>query len=408
MLSPSFLNANHAENPQLLYEQMRLEGEVVRLRLPVVGKVWMTVSHRSTASLLKDDSRFSMRRTDGSGKPGGVQWWMPRTIRLLANNMLTSDGDQHRRLRKLVDQAFQRRNVMEMEPQIRSIAHELLDRWPMDRPVDLVTSYARTLPMLVICKLLGVDENKRHEFARQAGRMTTVTGVVDMLKAMLPIWRMKRLVEELIRQERAQPPESAQNGGLIRELVAARATGDQLGEDELIATTFLLLMAGHETTTHAISTGIQALLEDGDAIGWLLQNPARYDLAIEELLRFNSPVQFSKPRIDGQGGEFFGQKLEPGDLVMACLGAANRDPVRFEKPDRLNLSRRPNPHLEFGTGVHFCLGFQLARLEMKIALQVLLERFPSLALMPGGTQWQQRMGLRALSELQVLPNGRRR
>lgn len=401
MLKPSFETQAHAENPEVIFEQMRSEGNVVRVGLPIIGRVWMTVSHAATVSMLKDDKRFSMRKPGKNGGPGGLQWWMPGTIRVLANNMLTSDGDQHRRLRRIVDRSFQRRTVLDLEPMIREIAHNLLDQWPKEASVDLVGSYARKLPMEVICRLLGIDPRYQHQFASQAGKMTSVTGMLDMIRALVPIWRLKRLVEALLQEEMDRQDHSDCGSGLISELVGVASDGDVLSRDELIAMVFLLLMAGHETTTHAISTAVLALLEDDMARKWLLADASRYDLAIEEFLRFNSPVQFSKPRIDRAGGKFFGQNLSQGDMVMACLGAANRDPDHFEEPNRLMLSRHPNPHLEFGTGVHFCLGFQLARLEMQVALQVLFERFPRLTFVPQDTQWQQRMGLRALSRLTV-------
>ncbi len=416
MLKPSFTDPRHAQDPAVIFDALRRQGAVARVRLPLLGAVWMTSSHAATSAMLKNDERFSLRKPGKGGAPVGLQWWMPRTIRLLANNMLTSDSADHRRLRKLVDQAFQRRAVGELEERVKAIAHRLLDDVPRGAKFDLVSQYARQLPLAVICELLGLNEDQQRAFSRDACKVTSVSGIFDFVWSLGPIARMRRLLDGVVREEKrlqrwqeqhaanddnSDDKTSASSGGLIAELVRAETEEGRLSHDELVAMIFLLLMAGHETTTHAISSAVLCLLQDPAARNWLAEDPTRYDLMVEEMLRFNSPVQFSKPRYVNTDGDFHGAALKKGDVIMACLGAANRDPDVYDNPDQLDLQRRPNPHLEFGTGIHFCLGFQLARLEMRTAIAVLFQRCPDLALVGDGVEWSSRLGMRALSRLAV-------
>ena len=378
---------------------------IINHHMPVIGKVWLTTTHASTAAMLKDNERFSMR-SDKSGRIAGIQWWMPRSLRLLAKNMLTSDDPDHRRLRQLVDQAFQRRAVQGMRPEITQIANRLLSEIEQndstsDGSFDVQTDYARRLPLEVIAELLGLPAHYRDAFRVHAERLSGVTGLFDFLKMLLPLKRMVALLQQIIDEYRSG---DVQQSGLISELLALQTqnTGSadhQISDNELLAMVFLLLMAGHETTTHAITTSIHALETHPvqKALFLKADSPAS---AVEELLRFNSPVQYSKPRHVRTGGDFFGVRIKQGDLIMADLAQANRDPLVFEKPDELDLTRKPNPHLEFGTGVHFCLGFQLARLEIDVALRALYGRFPNLKI-SGEPKWRTAFGWRALDELKL-------
>ncbi len=409
-LKVDFTSNAFSLDPRPTLTGLRRQGEVVRIKLPLLGAVWMTVSHAATSDMLKNNQLFTMRKPARKGHQKGdvtgMQWWMPRGIRLLSDNMLSNDEPDHRRLRKLVDQAFQRLSVMNMEASIDSLAKELADRLkvePESRSVDLVEGFARRLPMTVICHLLGLSEPETEAFAKQAARLTNVSGIVSFLGAMIPIRRMRIMLETIVEAEHKRQAAGHAGTGLIAELVQAESDGDTLSHDELIAMIFLLLVAGHETTTHLISGSVLTLLQHPRQKEWLFEDEGRMDMAVEELLRFVSPVQFSKPRIVRNSGEFHGASLQAGDSIIACLAAANMDPQRFENPGRLDLERRPNPHLEFGTGIHFCLGFQLARLELKRALIALFEAFPNMELAPHGAEYSQRMGMRALKRLQVYP-----
>ncbi len=407
-MKQQFTSQAFMQSPETVFAPLREQSAVVRIRLPIIGKVWLTTNAAATSAMLKDNHRFTMRKSakSNSSEVAGVQWWMPRTIQLLATNMLTQDEPDHRRLRKLVDQAFQRRTILALEERVQAIAEDLVTNIQKDfrstGESDLVGSFARPFPMAIICELLGIPNAIRDEFAQQAVRMTKMSGILSFLSALLPIRKMRLMLSDVIQdtQSRIQKGESVD--GLIGDLVLVEADGDRLNHDELIAMVFLLLIAGHETTTHLISGSVVALLENPAQKQLLIDKPERIDMAVEELLRFVSPVQFSKPRHVRQSGKFHGVELKQGDLIMAGLASANYDPTEFDSPTKLDLTRRPNPHLEFGTGIHFCLGFQLARLELKVALRTLLTAAPQMCIGTDGAQWGQRMGLRVLDRLPIV------
>ena len=198
--------------------------------------------------------------------------------------------------------------------------------------------------------------------------------------------------------------------GLITELIRAEEDGDKLSEDELVSMVFLLLLAGFETTTHLITGGIIALEQNPEQKAWLLADPeARMERAMEELARYASPVQSTKARYIARDAEFFGQNLKRGEIIMALVGAANADPAQFDHPEELRLDRLPNPHLVFSSGIHFCLGMQLARVETQSALTRLYARFPALTIPPPDQlDWIERMGLRGVKSLPAHLGGERR
>jgi len=210
-----------------------------------------------------------------------------------------------------------------------------------------------------------------------------------------------KYVREQIEECRRQPRE-----GLISELVRAEDDGDKLSEDELVSMVFLLLFAGFETTTHFIADSVIALEQNPEQKAFLLADPAtRLERATEELGRYMTPVQSTKPRYVARDCEFFGQRLQRGENIVGFLAAANYDPAEFDEPDKLKLDRLPNPHLVFGSGIHFCLGMQLARVEAQSALTRLYARYPNLELAaPDDLQWIQRFGLRGVFNLPVRLN----
>jgi cytochrome P450 len=209
---------------------------------------------------------------------------------------------------------------------------------------------------------------------------------------------MKRYLEAHLEVARASGGE-----GLIAELVRVEKEGVKIGRDEMVAMVFLLLFAGHETTTHLISCSVYELLKDPALRDWLKEDWHRTDLAVEEFLRFISPVQFTKPRFVRRDTELCGVRLKRGDRIMAMLAAANLDPAANEHPEKLDLTRRSNRHIAFGAGIHFCLGHQLARIEGRCALRALFERWPNLALASDTAQirWRPQPGLRAIERLPV-------
>lgn len=380
--------------PQLA--AMRAAGPVIPVRLPLLGRLWITTTHAATSAMVKDNGRF-VQEGEHAGKSGvaGLQWWMPRSLRLLAVNMLQKDEPDHRRLRRLVDGAFARRGILAMRGRIEQLADRLLDGFEGRTEVDLAAEYSRRLPLEVICELLGLPDADRAEFT-QWTRAFALGSTLDFLRLLGGLGRMTGYLRGQIEASRRAP-----RPGLIAELVRDEADAEALTETELLAMVFLLLIAGFETTTHLISDSLIALEQHPQQKAFLLADPAgRMETAVEELARFNSPVQATKPRYVARDTDFFGARLRRGELIMAWLAGANSDPAQFDQPEALQLDRFPNPHLAFSAGIHFCLGMQLARVETQSALARLYARFPDLSIAPPDQmKWAGRLGIRGVTAL---------
>jgi cytochrome P450 PksS len=388
-------------NPAGEIARLRAAGPVVEVSFPMFGPVWTTTTQELADRVLKDSATFALRADDGS--VAGVRWWMPGVLRALADNMLTVDEPDHTRLRAIVDEAFRRRAVLDMEPRIQAIADELADQlFAAGSPADLVERYARTLPLAVICELLGLPLSDRAMFTSWASRFTRFTGTLSMLRMIPSMLAMRRYLERRLEATRRDG-----GSGLIAELVRVEAEGGRLSRNEMVAMLFLLLFAGHETTTHLISGAVHELIRNPGLRDWLAADWTRAGLAVEEFLRFVAPVQFTKPRIVRRDVELGGVRLRKGDKIMPMLAAANLDPQANPHAEKLDLARRPNRHVSFGTGIHFCLGHQLARIEGACALKALFRRWPTLALAVDASQirWRTRAGMRAIERLPVVAAG---
>jgi cytochrome P450 len=397
IMRADFSSQTYFRNPAAELERMRSAGPVVQIRFPMLGNVWTTTTQDLADRVLKDSETFTIRH--GVGGVAGLQWWMPRILRTLANHMLSMDEPDHTRLRDIVDEAFRRRAILEMEPRILAIAEELASALFADgSPADLVERYAQTLPLSVICELLGLPLADRPMFTAWAGRFTRFTGAIGVLSLVPNILAMRRYLQRQLEAAR-------ENGGtgLIAELVRVEKEGGQISRDEMVAMVFLLLFAGHETTTHLISGSVYELLKNPTLRDWLEEDWSRAPLAVEEFLRFISPVQFTKPRFVGKDVELGGVRLKEGEKIMPMVAAANFDPQANQHPEKLDLTRKPNRHLAFGTGIHFCLGHQLARIEGVCALKALFRRWPKLVLAVDESRikWRKRPGLKAIEQLPV-------
>jgi cytochrome P450 PksS len=391
-----FRRQDYLRYPDPVLAELRAAGPLVKVRFPIVGKTWITTTSDLTGRILKDNDTFTMRK---DGTLAGMRWWMPRSIRALAVSMLSMDEPDHSRLRGIVDEAFRRRAILDMEPRILAIADGLAAELFADgSPADLVERYARKLPLSVICELLGLPAADRPRFIAWANALTRLTGAVSFLRLLGGLAAMQRYLKGRLQVARAGGGE-----GLIAELVRVEKAGGRISGEEMLAMVFLLLGAGSETTTHLISGSVYELLKAPPLRDWLQGDWRRANLAVEEFLRFVSPVQFSKPRFVGRDVEIDGVKLKKGERIMAMLAAANRDPAANAHPESLDLARKPNHHLSFGTGIHFCLGHQLARIEAKCALEALFKRWPrlQLAVPESDICWRPRPGLRALATLPV-------
>ena len=318
-----------------------------------------------------------------------------------ATTMLDSDPPVHTRLRRLVSRAFTPRRVKDMEPRIRTITNQLLDRVGSASAFDVMNEIANPLPVIVIAEMLGVPPEEHAQFKEwsngiiEGGRMAF--GATPPGEAMRNASQaLRTYLSGQIERRRREPGED-----LITALVQAHDEGGALAADELLAFVVLLLLAGNETTTNLIGNGMLALARNPDQLGRLRSDPALMPSAIEEMLRYDSPVQ-STVRTCVSAANIGGTDVAPGDLIFVIIAAANRDPSIFQKPESFDIARTPNDHLAFGEGIHFCLGAPLARLEGAVAIGAMIERYPQLRLADPDTPMVYR-GSYILRGLKTLP-----
>jgi cytochrome P450 len=347
-----------------------------------------TLARYADVSEALTDPRYSANRNIGSE---------PRESYQFAKSMLVSDPPDHTRLRALVQKAFTPRMIEQLRPRIMAVVGELLDRIAeKGGRFDLIEDLAYPLPVVVIAELLGVPTTDRATFHDWSA---AVAASLDPLLSSELAERagdsrnaLHAYFRSIIAERRREP-----KSDLISALVAVEERGDILSEPELVVMCNLLLIAGHETTVNLIGNGVLALLRNPDQLERLRGAPELIGSAVEELLRYDSPVQLTG-RIVTQPITIGGQAIAAGDWVLPLLGAANHDPAQFADPDKLDLSRSPNPHLGFGRGIHFCLGAPLARVEGQIAIGALVRRFPKLRL-AGDPVRRDQITLRGLKSL---------
>jgi cytochrome P450 len=393
-----FASQEYFRNPAASIEKLRQLGPVVEVSFPIIGRVWATTTQALADQVLKDTDTFTIRKDDGT--VAGLRWWMPRIVRTMTNSMLSMDEPDHKRLRDIVDEAFRRRAVLGMEPHIMAVGDQLADElFAEGSPADLVERYARKLPLSVICELLGLPLADRPKFMAWTSGFTRLTGALGFFSMIPNVFAVKRYIEAHLETVRRHGGE-----GLIAEILRVEKEGGRISPDEIVSMVFLLLFAGHETTTHLISGSVHELLRNPGLRDWIEEDWSRADLAVEEFLRFITPVQFTKPRFVRRDVDLGGVTVKRGDRIMAMLAAANMDPAANPHPERLELTRKPNRHIAFGTGIHFCLGHQLARIEGKCALKSLFRRWPKLALAVDESEirWRKRPGLKAIDRLPVV------
>jgi cytochrome P450 len=316
--------------------------------------------------------------------------------------MLDRDPPDHTRLRGLVNKAFTPRVVEVLRPNIQKFVDDLLDRVEGRNSMDLIEDFAYPIPVVVICEMLGVPVADRERFrtwgldiARGLDAILLPLDSDVVIKSRAARTALGEYFRELIADRRASP-----RADLLSDLIAAEEAGDKLNEEELLATCILLLVAGHETTVNLIGNGTLALLRHPAELKRLRENPRLITTAVEELLRFDGPVQRTA-RMPSEDVTVGGRTIAKNDLVMPFIGAADRDPAQFPDPDRLDITRTDNRHIAFGWGIHFCLGAPLARVEGQIAINSLLRRLPKLALATDRPEYRQSLTLRGLSTLPV-------
>jgi hypothetical protein len=341
---------------------------------------WMLTRYRDVETVLRDDTRFSAEQA-------------------FAPSMLVTDPPAHTRLRALVSKAFTARTVRGLVPRIHEIVGGLLDAAAGRGAIDAIADFAYPLPITVIAEMLGVEPEER-DFFRDASRKIAVAlgPIGDPQIARAAIEGRNQLLtyfDGVIAKRRSEPRDD-----LVTAMLRAEDRGDLLSHTELLAMLLLLLVGGHETTVNLIGNGLLALLRHPDQLERLRIDDGIARTAIEELLRYDAPVQYSG-RIARTDLELGGKHVRAGAGVRMILAAANRDPEIFDRPDALDLGREPCPHLSFGAGIHFCLGAELARLEGAIALKTLVQRFPSLRLATQDLRWRSAPVLRGLEALPI-------
>jgi len=320
----------------------------------------------------------------------------------LPPSMLFQDPPDHTRLRALVNKAFTPRVVEAMRPHIQDIVDGLLDRVVPTGTMDVIADLAYPLPVTVICEMLGVpvnDQGMIRQWSADLARSLDAIGLLADPEVRERGVQARRALGEyfrsLIPDRRAHPRDD-----LFSALIAAEEQGDRLSERELLAMCILLFVAGHETTVNLIGNGVLALLRHPDQLRRLREDRTLVPSTVEELLRYDSPVQRTA-RIPTTDVEIDGHKIAAGHMVVAAIGAANRDPAQFHDPDRLDIGRADNRHLAFGLGIHFCLGAPLARLEAQVAIGALVQRASHLELATSALQWRESSTLRGLKTLPV-------
>lgn len=387
---PAFL-----KDPAPVLARMRADGPLVRVKMPIVGQIWMTTSDAGARALLKNPDLF--RRDPGpiTGKSLTKRfWWMPRFFKPMLDTMIVTDDPEHARMRKLVEMAFARNTIEDLRPALIRTADRLLDQTPSGA-VDIVHHYTRPLPFLAICTLLGIPEDRQDDLAR---RIAPLSAVSNPFSAIYAIFRLRGVLDDfrtLFSEARAHP-----SSGLISALVHVEDDGEKLTEDQLLSMVLLLFLAGHETTVHLINSAIVGIATDADLRAHFAANPDTRHLLVEEFLRHGSPVMTTKMMFAARDTDILGAPIKKGEMIAPLLLAANHDPDRFDTPQTFIPDRKPNAHLGFGFGPHVCLGMQLARVEASVALDRLFARHPGLQLI-GTPAFLRRPGLRAPASVRL-------
>lgn len=401
-----FKPARHSElfneetlaNPYPAYARLRAQDPV---HWDEADSRWLLTRYADVATVLRSPSASS-RRVQATVR------FVPPAFRPLAEarskSMINADAPDHNRLRLLVSKAFTARAVDAMTDNIQRLVDGFLDAVQSHGRMDVIADLAYPLPVTVIAEMLGVPAEDRGRFKHWSDELSILAGggggpsaltLDDYRRSAKSYSELTAYFGAIAAQRRAQP-----RGDLLSALVQAEEAGDRLSEQELYANAMLLLVAGNETTTNLIGNGTLALLHHPDQLQKLRENPALIPSAVEELLRYDSPVQMTS-RVLTDDLPVGGKQLRRDQMVVVLLGAANRDPEAFPDPDRLDVERADNKHLAFGLGSHFCLGAQLARLEGRIAFETLLRRMPGLRLDGAEPQYRRHFNLRGLQSLRV-------
>ena len=394
LTSERLFGPQNKRNPHPLYHQLRTEapmwknpdfGEHILTRWADCEAVLRDPRWSSdpTHSVQDDDMRVEINAA-------GVR------------TLLFMDPPDHTRVRRLVSKAFTPRTIEQLRGHVGDICDSLLAEWKGDEPFEVMAGLAYPLPVIVICELLGVPVDDRHQmegWSSDASRMLDFSQLNEdeLMKGMVAAMQFINYFNGLFEQRRAEPKDD-----LVTELVKVEEEGDKLTEEELRSIVLLLFVAGHETTMNLIGNGLLAMLQYHDQWERLVADPSLVPSAVEECLRFDGPVHLTG-RIATTDLEIAGETFHKGQQVVTLLAAANRDPAKFPDPDRFDVGRAENQHLTFSHGIHYCLGAALARLEGQVVFDRLVRQYPTLRLAcdPSEIEYREHFVLRGLKALPV-------
>lgn len=397
LFSPTF-----KADPFPTYAAMRARDPVYAHLAPDGRTIWYITRYEDVAAVLKDDQRFCKNPMNAQaevGAPSSKGKAHARPYQLINQNMLFSDPPDHTRLRALVSQAFTPRRVAAVAERIGETADRLIEQMVADGHHDLIAAYALPLPVVVISDMLGIPDADREAVADWS------QAIISPGSRGLNFSARKRKVRQfmdylrgLFALRQADPRDD-----LITALVQAETDGQGLSEAELFSMVALLLVTGHETTVNLVGNGALALLRAPDQVERLRDDARLWPAAVEELLRFDGPVETSTSRWVRADTEFGGRFMRRGDLMRPVIASANRDATQFERPDALDIGRTDNRHLAFGLGAHYCLGAPLARLEGSIALETLFSKLSDvrLAIPQADLAWRSGVLFRGLRRLPI-------
>ncbi len=389
------------QNPYPTYARLHEEGPLHYLDVGNKWAVWSIFSHAECSSIAKD-TRLSAKRAQQMLLPLPLsrQAEFSELARMFGLWLIFMDPPEHTRLRKLLNKGFSAAAVEGLRPQVEAIVNQMLEPIRHGSEIDLMREFANPMPVRIILEMLGIPQELRDTFVDWSRAIAVFRGnpnrtVEEATAAQDALIQLTEFFRKTVAERRRN-----KGTDLISLLIDIEEEGEVLTEEELYAQCIALLFAGHETTRNLIGNGMYTLLQHPQEAAELREKPEIIRSAVEELLRYESPVQFTA-RVLKEDIEVCGQPIRKGWTVLCMLGAANRDPKQFKEPDRLDLERLNNQHLAFSAGLHFCIGAQLARLEGQIALLNLVQRFPKMKLTGPRPEWASTFGFRGLKSLPV-------
>ena len=386
-------------DPYPLYRKLRERDPV---RRDPLAPVWILTRYNDTFMMLRDprfkkDPFASIRLPPQARQQLDVPMADAFRASLETVSMLFLDPPQHTRIRSIFTKTFTPRRIENLRLRIQRMCDEILDRAAARGRIELMSELAAPLPVTVIAELLGFPPSDYAKIKKWSDEMAEALGLNPTLEQQAAAQRareeMRQYFDVIVAHLRTTPGDN-----LLSALLAPEV--EVMNPDELFANSVLLLAAGHETTTNLIGNGMLALLRHPDQLEDLRKHPEIIGSAVEELLRYDPPVQWTS-RVAGETIELRGQQLNRGDICLASVGSANRDPGVFKDPDKLDLRRQENKHLSFGTGIHFCLGAALARMEAEIVVGTLVRRFPNLTLITRKPRWRKGITFRGVHLLEL-------